>query len=139
MRKSLALLFVIFLATPAAAQPSRDSQTVTIGPSAIATNYKADKFESCTMSRSSGALGISFIRGEDGLLVLLDSPKWKLSRGKAYPVRLIAGAHSVDAQALAEAKSVTIALEDARLNSRLRLANIFEVSREGATLRVPLH
>src|SRR5262245_49456183 len=138
MRKSLPLLFVIFLTTPAAAQPPRDSQTVTIGPWAIATNYKADKFESCTMSRSTGELGISFIRADDGLLVFLDSPKWKLNRGKAYPVRLIAGARSVDAQALAEAKSVTIALEDARLNSRLRLANIFEIRGEGATLRVPL-
>jgi hypothetical protein len=38
---------------------------------------------------------------------------------------------------LAETKSVTIALEDSRLNSKLRLANVFEVRGEG-TLRVPL-
>src|SRR5262245_39970863 len=69
---------------------------------------------------------------------LLDSPKWKLNRGKAYPVRLVAASRSVDAQALAVTKSVTIALEDSRLNSNLRLARIFEVRGEGATLRVPL-
>jgi len=139
MRTSAALLFVIFITASAVGQPqSRDSQTVTIGPWAIATNYKTDKFESCTMSRSAGELGISFVRAQDGLVVLLDSPKWKLNRGKAYPVRLVAASRSVDAQALAESKSVTIALEDSRLNSNLRLASIFEVRGEGATLRVPL-
>jgi hypothetical protein len=137
MRRSFALLFVIFFAPSAGAQ-SKDDQTVSIGPWAIATHYKTDKFESCSMSRSAGELGITFVRAQDGLVVLLDSPKWKLSRGKAYPVRLVAGLRSVDAQALAETKSVTIALEDSRLNSKLRLANVFEVRGEGTTLRVPL-
>src|SRR5262249_60324363 len=68
----------------------------------------------------------------------LGSPKWELNRGKAYPVRLVAGSRSVDAQALAETKRVTIAFEDPRLNSELRLANVLEVRGEGATLRVPL-
>jgi len=90
------------------------------------------------MSRSAGDLGITFVRAQDGLAVLLDSPKWKLNRGKAYPVRLVAGSRSVDAQALAETKSVTIALEDSRLNSKLRFANVFEVRGERTTLRVPL-
>jgi hypothetical protein len=121
------------------AQPqSRDNQTVAVGPWAIATTYKANKFESCTMSRSEGELGITFVRTQDGLLVILDSPKWKLDRGKAYSVRLLAGSRSVDAKALAETQSVTIALADARLNSKLRSASILEVHGEGATLRVPL-
>ena len=137
MRTTLTLLFVIFL-TASVAAAQRDNQTVTVGPWAIATNYKTDKFESCTMSRSTNELGITFVRAQDGLVVLLDSPKWKLSRGKAYPVRLVAGSRSVDGQALAETKSVTIALEDQRLNSKLRVANVFEVRGEGSTLRVPL-
>jgi hypothetical protein len=78
------------------------------------------------------------LRAQDGLLVLLDSPKWKLNRGKTYPVRLVAGSRSVEAQAQAEAKSVTIALEDAQLNSKLRIASVLEVRGDGATLRVPL-
>jgi hypothetical protein len=139
MRTSLTLLFMLFLSTSVPAQPQpRDSQSVTVGPWAIATNYKSDKFESCSMSRATGELGIAFVRAQDGLLVLLDSPKWKLNRGKAYPVRLVAGSRSVDAQALAETKSVTIALEDSRLNAKLRLANALQVRGEGATLRVPL-
>ena len=58
----------------------------------------------------------------------------KLSRGKAYPVSLVAVTRSVDAKAMAGTKSVAIALEDARLNSKLRLANVFEMHGEGATL-----
>ena len=116
MRASFALLFMVFPMTAALAEPRpQDDQAVTLGPWSIATNYKTDKFESCTINRSAGELRITFVRGQDGLLVLLDSPKWKLARGKAYPVRLIAGTRSVDAQALADAKSVTIALEDFEL------------------------
>jgi hypothetical protein len=121
-----------------AQQQSRDNQTVTVGAWAIATTFKANKFESCTMSRSEGALGITFVRTQEGLRVILDSPKWKLDRGKAYSVRLFAGSRSVDAKALAETKSVTIALADTRLNSSLRSVRSLEVRGEGATLRVPL-
>ena len=44
MRKSFELLFVIIFAPSAAAQ-SRDGQTVSIGPWAIATHYKTDKLK----------------------------------------------------------------------------------------------
>jgi hypothetical protein len=133
------LFLVTFLTTPVLADPQqRDNQTVAVGPWTIATTYKADKLESCTMSRSAGELGITFVRAQDGLLALLDSKKWKLDRGKAYSVRLVAGSRSVDAKALAETKSVTIALADPRLNSKLRSASAFEVHGDGATLRVPL-
>ena len=139
MRTLFALSFLTFLTTSVLAQPQpRDNQTVTVGPWAIATTYKADKFENCTMSRSAGELEITFVRTEDGLLVLLDSPKWKLDRGKAYSVRLVAGSQSVEAKALAERKSVTVALADRRLNAKLRSANVLQVRGEGATLRVPL-
>lgn len=131
MRASFALLSMIVLTSVALAEPKpQDNQTVTVGPWSIATNYK--------MSRSAGELGVTFLRAQDGLLVLLDSPKWKLNRGKTYPVRLVAGSRSVEAQAQAEAKSVTIALEDAQLNSKLRIASVLEVRGDGATLRVPL-
>jgi hypothetical protein len=83
-------------------------------------------------------LGISFVRTEGGLLLLLDSPKWKLDRGKAYTVRLVAASRSVEGKALAESKSVTVALVDAALNKRLRTVDFLEVKGEGATLRVPL-
>jgi hypothetical protein len=121
----------------ARSQP-QDKLTVTVGPWAIASTYKADSFDSCTMSRSAGELGITFVRNQDGLLVILASANWKVDRGKAYSVRLVAGSRSVGAKAMAETKSVTIALADRRLYSQLRSANVLEVRGKGATLRVPL-
>ena len=111
---------------------------MTVGPWTIATFYKGDKFDNCSMSRSTAELDITLVRAPDGLLLLLDSQKWKLERGKAYNVRLVAGSRTVEAKALAEFKGVTIALEDRALRERLRTADALEVRGEGATLRVPL-
>ncbi|HET9718106.1 MAG TPA: extensin family protein [Pseudolabrys sp.] len=115
--------------------------TITVGPwaIAIATSNKANKFERCTMSRSEGELAITFARTQNGLTLILESPKWKLDRGKTYPVRLSAGSRSVNAKALAEAKSVSIALDDPRLNSKLRSVRSLEVRAEADTLHVPLN
>jgi hypothetical protein len=115
-----------------------EEQTVTVGAWTIAVSYKGDKFEDCSMSRSTAELGITFVRAQDGLLLVLDSQKWKLERCKGYTVRLAAGSRSVEAKALAEFKAVTIALVDRSLNERLRTADVLEVRGEGATLRVPL-
>jgi hypothetical protein len=90
------------------------------------------------MNRTAGELGITFVRDQDGLLLFLQSNKWKLEQGKAYPVRLVAGSRSVEAKALAESKAVTVALTDRALNERLRTADVLEVRGEGASLRVPL-
>ena len=76
MRTPFALFFVTFLTTSVLAEPQpRDNQTVAVGPWAIATIYKADKLESCTMSRPAGELGITFVRTQDGLSALLDFAK----------------------------------------------------------------
>jgi hypothetical protein len=44
------------------------------------------------------------------MIPLISSALAQLERGKAYSVRLVAGSQSVEAKALAESKSVTIAL-----------------------------
>jgi hypothetical protein len=129
---------MILLISSALAQQPQDRQIVAVGPWHITTTYKADKFDNCTMTRSAAALGISFVRTPDGLLLLLNSAQWKLERGKVYSVRLAAGSQSVEAKALAESKAVTIALADRSFNERLRTASVLEVRGEGATLRVPL-
>ena len=136
MRSPIATSIALFLATSAIADAQ--DQTVSVGPWTIATSSKADKFDSCTMSRSTSDLNITFVRAHDGLVLLLDSPKWKLERGKAYDVTLRAGSRSFQAKALAETKSVTIALADRPLNERVSTANILEVKGDGATLTVPL-
>ena len=136
MRKSAALSFVIFLATLAVAQA--EDEVITVGPWTIAASSKAEKFDSCTMSRSTDDLNASFVRTDDGMALLLDSSKWRLERGKAYEVTLVAGQRSVDARALAETRGVTIPLADRPLNEAMRTANVLEVRGEGTTLRVPL-
>jgi hypothetical protein len=137
MRIYLALAFVPFVVTSAPAEP-QDRETVKVGPWTIATTYKGDKFDNCTMSSSAEGLGISFVRNADGLLLILDSPKWKLDRGKAYSVQLVTGSQTVEAKALAETKSVTIPITDRPFNAQLRAANVLWVRGEGATVRVPL-
>jgi hypothetical protein len=117
---------------------AQQSQVVVVGPWAIATTYKADRFDGCTMSRSTNELGATFAHTKDGLTLLLESPSWKLERGKVYTVRLTAGPQAIEAKALAESKAVTIALPDRPFSERLRTANVLEVRGEGATLRVPL-
>jgi hypothetical protein len=136
MRTPVALALAEPLATSAMAYA--EEQTVTVGPWTIAASSKGDKFDGCSMSRSAAELEITFVQAEDGLLLLLASQKWQLERGKAYPVRLIAGARSVEATALAERKAVTIALVDRVLDQRLRTADILEVKGEGASMRIPL-
>jgi hypothetical protein len=139
MRTLLALpLLIISIGPTSSGAQSQSSQTVTVGSWEIATSYKADKFDSCVMNRSAGGLGISFTRTPDGLLLFLDSPKWKLDRGKAYPVRLVAGSQSIEAKALAETRGVTVALADRPFNGKLRSANALDVRGDGATLRIPL-
>jgi hypothetical protein len=138
MRTTISFACLVLLMSPALGEQMQERQTIVVGPWSIATTYKADKFESCTMSRSASGLGISFIRNQDGLLLNLDSTKWKLERGNAYTVRLAAGSQSVDAKALAETKGVTIAFADRPFNDNLRKANFLEVRGEGSTIRVPL-
>jgi len=136
MRSPVALSLALFSVTSVLAHAQ--DQTVSVGPWAIATSSKADKFDSCSMSRSTNDLDITFVRTRDGLSLLLDSTKWKLQRGKAYEVTLLAGTRSVQARALAESRSVTIALSDRPFNERMRTADVLQVKAEGATLRVPL-
>jgi hypothetical protein len=44
--------------------PTREEE---LGPWTIASSSRGDKFDSCTMSRSSNDLEVSFIRDQDGL------------------------------------------------------------------------
>jgi hypothetical protein len=111
MRIFLPFAFVSLVVTSALAQP-QGRETVKVGPWTIATTYKGDKFDNCTMTNSAEGIGISFVRNADGLLLILDSPKWKLDRGKAYSVQLVTGSQTVEAKALAETKSVTIAITE---------------------------
>ena len=138
MRVILALACLPIFGMPSLAQQSLDSHPVIVGPWTIETTYKAEKFENCTMTRTADGLGVMFVRNQEGLMLSIDSPKWKLERGKAYSVHLFAGPRSIEAKALAGSKSVMIALADAVFNKGLRTADSLEVEGEGTTFRLPL-
>jgi hypothetical protein len=135
-RTRIALSLGLLLSTSLVALA--EDQAITVGPWTIAISSRGDKFDNCTMSRSTNDLDANFIRDADGLALLLESSKWRLERGKAYPVTLIAGSRSIEVKAAAEPKGVRIPLTDRALNERMRTANILEIVGEGATLRVPL-
>ena len=106
MRTPIAVSLGLFWTLPVGAWAQ--GQAIAVGPWTIATSSRGDKFDSCTMSRSTNNLDVSFIRDQDSLILLLESSKWRLERGRAYPVTLIAGSWSVDAKASAETKGVTM-------------------------------
>src|SRR5690606_34181162 len=115
--KAPTILFICAaaVAMPAFAEEASDERTVTVGPWTIATTYKGDTFENCTMSRSVDDLNVTFRRNRDGLVLALDSSGWTLDEGEAYTVRLAAGSKETEAKAMAASQSVTIALPDTGL------------------------
>ena len=70
MRTTASLVCLSILSSSALAQQQQESQAVTVGPWSIATTYKGDKFDYCTMTRSASGLGVTFVRNQDGLLLL---------------------------------------------------------------------
>ena len=74
MKAYASLVCFILLTSSAFAQQKAQpkAQAVSIGQWDITTNYKAGKFDSCSMTRTAGELGISFVRAEDGLSLLLE-------------------------------------------------------------------
>ena len=136
MRVLFAWAGFLVIASSAAAQSALDS--VKVGPWKIATTYEADNFKNCTMSRSTPKVDIVLERNAEGLLLKLDSNDWKLERGKAYTVTLSAGSRAIDAKALAETQSVTIALAERSFNKSLATANFLNVKGESASIGVPL-
>ena len=100
MRAPITLSLTLFLTLPGVAWA--EDQAIALGPWTIATSSRGDKFDRCTMSRSTTDIDVSFIRDQDGLILFLESSKWRLDRGRAYPVTLVAGPRSVDAKAAAE-------------------------------------
>ena len=89
MRSSPTLSLAVPMTNSAGAYP--EEQTVTVGPWTISTSFKADRFDSCSMSRSIDGIDMALLRAPDGLLLFFQSQKWKLERGKAYIIRLRAG------------------------------------------------
>ena len=133
------IMFVTVLLAPDitfSQQASDDS--VLIGPWRVEVVLKGRKFDSCSMSCKSGDIKTTVLRASDGLALVLNSPKWKLERGKQYPVELVAGSRRWPTRASAERDSAIIALTDVPLNEMLRTADVLEIRAEGSTISVSL-
>ena len=132
-------LAVTWLVGPAAAQGTEESKTDSIGPWEIEATFKEDKFDRCSIRRTlDNDIAVTLIKTGDGMTLLLESPNWKLDRGKQYPVRMALGPQTWDTEVAAETNAVSIEVNDKRFASGLRTANALNVVAAGATIRVPL-
>jgi hypothetical protein len=129
-----------FVALPALpGHALEESKSETIGPWEIEAVFDGDKFDRCAIHRPvRDGIVVRFVRAADGLSLELESPNWKLERGKNYPVKMAMGPLSFDAEVAAEPNSVSMAIKDEKFESALRRASALNVVAAGATIRVPL-
>lgn len=118
---------------------AEESTSEDIAPWQIEAIFKGDKLERCSIDRSlEHEIVARFVRTLDGLSLELESPNWKLERGKDYPVKMAMGPLSFDAEVAAEANSVSMDIKDKTFESGLRNASALNVIAAGATIVVPL-
>jgi hypothetical protein len=118
---------------------TEESKSENIGPWEIKAIFKGDKFDRCSINRSlQDDIIARFIRTGDGFSLELESPNWKLERGKNYPVKMTIGPLSFDTEFAAESNSVSMDIRDKEFETALRSASALNVAAAGATIRVPL-
>lgn len=135
----LASFTVASLALPAVALSAEESKSENIGPWEIEATFKGDTFDRCSINRTlQDDIVARFVRTGDGLTLVLESPNWKLERGKQYPVKIKLGPLSSDAEIAAEPNFASLDIKDKKMSSGLRTASALDVVGAGATIRVPL-
>ncbi len=133
------LSFVFFAVMPTCGWATEDIKKDTIGPWEIEATFKNDKFDHCAISRAVDETVAKFVRTNDGLSLALQSPNWKLERGKSYAVHMKAGALAWETEVAAEPNSVSVPVEGTRFKNGIRVANVLLVEGAGATIRIPLN
>jgi hypothetical protein len=118
---------------------AEDWRSKNLGPWKIETIRKVEKIDLCTIDRPlQDGIVARFIRTDEGITLKLESPNWKLERGKNYPVKMTVGPLSFDTEFAAESNSVSMDIKDKKLESALRNASALNIVAAGATIRVPL-
>ncbi len=134
---SASLFCLVSWAAPA--QVAEESKSDTIGPWQIEATFKGDRFDRCSIRRMlDNDIVVDFTRTKDGMTLTLESPNWKLDRGKRYPVRMTLGAQTWDTEVAADPSAVSLDVEDEKFNAGLRNASALNVVGAGSTIRVPL-
>ncbi len=137
MRLAIAAIVLSTASIPVHAEAPADA--VAIGPWKVEAVSKGQKFDRCTMSRTTDdGVDVRFTRDAGGLDLTMSSPKWKLGRGKSYPVELSAGSSSLQADVAASGNAVSLPVKDERFLKSLKLADGLDVKGEGATIKVAL-
>jgi hypothetical protein len=135
----LASFAVVSLALPTLALAAEESKSDTIGPWEIEATFKGDTFDRCSINRKlDDDIVATFVRTGDELTLELESPNWKLDRGKNYPVKMTLGPLSFDTEVTAEPNSVSMDVKDKKFAAGLRSASALNVVAAGATIKVPL-
>lgn len=115
------------------------SEAVAIGPWQIEATYRGSKFEHCVMRRTTEeGIEVSFQRDAGGLDLTMTSLRWRLQRGKLYPVDLVAGSTAIRTNVTAKTNSVSLPIADERFLKSLRLADQLDVRGAGSTIAVAL-
>ena len=139
LKSSAAAILASATLAIAAGHAADDRQSQDLGPWKIETIHKGDKLDRCSINRPlKDDIVARFVRTSDAMTLELESPKWKLERGKAYPVKIAVGSLSLDAEVAAEPQSVSLGLDDEKLENALRNASSLNIVAAGATIRVPL-
>lgn len=135
----LAIATIVLSGMTFAAHAETPADAVAIGPWKVEAVSKGPKFERCTMTRTTDdGVEVRFTRDADGLDLTMSSPKWKLGRGKSYPVELAAGSSTLQADVAASGNTVSLPVKDEKFLRSLKLADGLDVKGEGATIKVAL-
>ena len=134
------VLAAFWMITMCGVAVSEDAK-ISIGPWQIDANFTEErKLDQCVMSRTTkDGIEARFTREEDGLSLVMTSPRWELDKGKAYPVEFVAGSAAWKADVTAASDAVHVSLTDQLFNDALKKANSLEVRAAGKTITVPLN
>jgi hypothetical protein len=140
MRFISTALLLIIVADGAYAQTAKNTRAIAIGPWEIEASFtKNRKFDRCVMRRTiEEGIETQFTRGAGGLSLMMSSPRWRLEKGKKYPVEFFAGSLGWKAKVSASSEEIRIGLTDQHFNEALKSADLLEVRAAGSTLKVPL-
>jgi hypothetical protein len=125
------MAFVFAAVMPTCAWAGEEIKKDTVRPWDIEAAFKNDNFDHCAVSRSVDEVVVKFIRTNDGLSLVLQSPNWKLERGKRYQVHMKAGGLGWDAEVAAEPNSVSVPVSDTKFKNGIRVANLLLLREQG--------
>jgi hypothetical protein len=125
----------------AESQNSTGDAKTSIGPWEIDANFTEErKLDQCVMSRTTkNGIEARFTREEDGLSLVMTSPRWELEKGKTYPVEFAAASTTWKTDVTATSYAVRVSLTNQLFNDALKKANSLEVRAAGKTITVSLN